>query len=382
MRGAAPSGGATPTAGGPLVGLVHLRALAITLVFLYHYRMFAHPAWIDRVGAFGWTGVDLFFVLSGFLISRQLFQALAVRTTFSLREFYFKRFVRIVPAYLVIVAAYFWLPAIHEREALPPLWRFVSFTQNIGLDLRTSGTFSHAWSLCIEEQFYLLLPLLLLALARFRRAGWLLPVLFVLGFFVRALVYHARVDDDLDWYQWIYYPTWSRLDGLLVGIALAATYENRPALRATLLAHAPGRLVLAVVLWFGAACVFVEPRSLWASVVAFPAIALVYGLLVAAALSPSSILARSPSRVAGWLATLSYSLYLTHKASVHVAQRGLVKIGFAADGGAMFVACAAVALLVALALHLAVERPLLRWRDRALRSKRVGESTDRCERRA
>ena len=140
---------------GPLVGLVHLRALAIVLVFVYHYRLFAHPEWVDSVGAFGWTGVDLFFVLSGFLISRQLFRSIATRGTFSLREFYFKRLLRIVPAYLVVLAAYFCLPSIHERESLPPLWRFLSFTQNIGLDLRTSGTFSHAWSLCIEEHFRL-----------------------------------------------------------------------------------------------------------------------------------------------------------------------------------------------------------------------------------
>src|SRR5688572_21419214 len=54
-------------------GLDHLRALAITLVFLCHYRMFGHPEWVNSIGEFGWTGVDLFFVLSGFLIAGQLF---------------------------------------------------------------------------------------------------------------------------------------------------------------------------------------------------------------------------------------------------------------------------------------------------------------------
>lgn len=356
---------------GQLVGLVHLRALAIALVFVYHYRLFAHPGWVESLGAFGWTGVDLFFVLSGFLISRQLFRSLETRGTFSLREFYFKRLLRIVPAYLVVVAAYFCLPSIHERESLPPLWRLLSFTQNIGLDLRSSGTFSHAWSLCIEEQFYLVLPLALLLVARRRRAVWIVPLLVALGLVVRALVFQSRVEDGFDWYEWIYYPSWSRLDGLLMGIIIGAIYELRPTLRARMLANGSRRLVLAVVLWFCAAWLFEDPQSLWASVVAFPSIAIVYGLLVVAALSRSSILARS-SRVTEWLATLSYALYLTHKAAIHVTQLALAKIGLAADGGAMFLACAAASLMAAFALHVAVERPFLVWRDRMLRTRRVG----------
>ena len=61
---------------GKLHGLDHLRALAITAVFLYHYSiMFPHPPRLEAVGKFGWTGVDLFFVLSGYLIASQLFKA-------------------------------------------------------------------------------------------------------------------------------------------------------------------------------------------------------------------------------------------------------------------------------------------------------------------
>lgn len=364
-------GEAKRSASGALVGLVHLRALAIVLVFIYHYRLFAHPAWIDRVGSFGWTGVDLFFVLSGFLISRQLFRSLVTRGTFSLREYYFKRLLRIVPAYLVVLAAYFCVPSIHEREALPSVWRFLSFTQNVGLDLRTSGTFSHAWSLCIEEQFYLVLPLAVLALARRRRAVWIVPVLVASGLLVRALVYQHRVVDGITWYEWIYYPTWSRLDGLLMGIVIGAIYELRPALRDRMLANGRERLALAVVLWLAARWLFEDPQTLWASLIAFPAIAIVYGLLVLAALSRSSILARS-SRVTEWLAMLSYALYLSHKATIHVTQSSLVKLGVAADGGAMLVASATASVLVACALHLAVERPFLRWRDRVLQRRCLG----------
>lgn len=62
--------------GNKYVGLDHLRAIAITAVFLYHYRLFKHPQWVDDLFSFGWVGVDLFSVLSGFLIAGQLFTTL------------------------------------------------------------------------------------------------------------------------------------------------------------------------------------------------------------------------------------------------------------------------------------------------------------------
>ncbi len=363
--------GARPTSE-TLVGLTHLRALAIALVFLFHYRAFAHPAWIDRVGRFGWTGVDLFFVLSGFLIARQLFQSIAKTGTFSLRRFYFKRLVRIVPAYLVVLGAYALWPAIHEREALPPLWRFVTFTQNIGLDLRTSGTFSHAWSLCIEEQFYLVLPLALLASTRLRagrgRFAWL-PALLIAGCVVRGVSFARIVAPShaaaFVWYEWIYYPTWSRLDGLLVGVAIAAADRLRPTLRAALTRHDARLLVVAVALLIGTARLFGDAQSFVGSIVAFPWIAIAYGLLLLAALAPDGLLARRAWRPTDALATLSYALYLTHKASIHLTQT-LAPHRLARDGSAMFVCCLATSLVVALGLHAIVERPLLDWRDRAL----------------
>jgi peptidoglycan/LPS O-acetylase OafA/YrhL len=125
-----------------LFGLDHLRALAIILVFFFHYQVaFKHPAWTETIGSFGWVGVDLFFVLSGYLIAAQLFNKVSEGKKISLKEFYIKRFFRIIPAYLLVVAVYFSLPSFREKEALPPLWRFLTFTQNFGLDPKTSALF-------------------------------------------------------------------------------------------------------------------------------------------------------------------------------------------------------------------------------------------------
>src|SRR4030088_3202885 len=89
-----------------LLGLDHLRAFAILYVVLFHYQFFGHPSWVNRIAGFGWSGVDLFFVLSGFLISGQLFGTTAKGGGICLREFFIKRFFRIIPPFLLIVALY------------------------------------------------------------------------------------------------------------------------------------------------------------------------------------------------------------------------------------------------------------------------------------
>jgi len=148
-----------------LLGLDHLRALAITLVFLFHYRSFGHPKWEEKICTFGWTGVDLFFVLSGFLIAGQLFDKMARGKKISLKEFWIKRVFRIIPAFLTVVLLYSLFPVLREAEQFAPVWKYLTFTVNFGLDRNIYNAFTHSWSLCVEEQFYLVLPALLLLLS-------------------------------------------------------------------------------------------------------------------------------------------------------------------------------------------------------------------------
>src|SRR5579863_9882168 len=115
-----------------LHGLDHLRALAIISVCIFHYSLFGHPPGLETISSFGWTGVDLFFVLSGYLIGGQLLSRIAKGQPISYGEFYFKRTLRILPAYLVVLLIYFTWPAFTERSQLPPLWKFLTFTQNLG----------------------------------------------------------------------------------------------------------------------------------------------------------------------------------------------------------------------------------------------------------
>ncbi|ANE52296.1 acyltransferase family protein [Flavisolibacter tropicus] len=368
---------------GKLYGLDHLRTLAIVLVLIYHYRIFFHPEWIDTVGKFGWTGVDLFFVLSGYLIAAQLFKQMAAGKGLSLKQFFIKRSFRILPAYFVVVAIYFLFPYVHERPALAPLWKYLTFTQNLGLDLRTQGTFSHAWSLCIEEQFYLLLPLILLGLVYFnalKKGFWLLVGLFIAGLLIRLYCYQVLLLPQIEngafgvlWYKWIYYPSYSRLDGLLIGVGIAAFLQYKPVQAKRILQYGNQLLVLGILILAGAYFLCLDELSFGASVFGFPLISLGYGVMVLGALSPGSVLYNYNSRTTTTIATLSYAIYLVHKFIIHITQDQLAKLGVDKNSNLMLGICVVTVLLGAWVLNRLVEKPFLKMRDRVLQDKQVGK---------
>ena len=364
---------------GKLAGLDHLRALAIITVLFYHYRMFKHPEWLDDIMGFGWTGVDLFFVLSGYLISSQLFARIAVGKPISLPEFFIKRFFRIIPAYLVVLAIYFLIPAFHEREALPPLWKFLTFTQNFGFDIKSFGTFSHVWSLCVEEHFYLLFPLVLITMVYFnttKRGGLLLLGLLIFGFAARLFTWYTLVLPDagnetfgITWYKQIYYPTYNRLDGLLAGVSIAALFAFKPSAKEWITKYGNVTLVLGIIVLTGAWFLCEDQKSFYASIFGFPLVAAGYGLLVVAALSPNCILYKYDSRITALIAKLSFGIYLIHKGVIHVIQPVFAKMDLAPKGNLMFLLCLVGTILAALILYKIVEEPFLRLRQRILVSK-------------
>ncbi len=361
-------------------GLDHLRAFAIFFVFLYHYQLpfFGHPAWLQNMAEFGWTGVDLFFVLSGFLISSQLFAELKKGTSLSLTTFFIKRIFRILPAFWVVLFIYFCFPAFHEREALPPLWKFLTFTQNFGTDLRNGGTFSHAWSLCVEEHFYLILPLVLFLLqiaGLFRKGCWLLLIVFFLGFMVRSYNwshhYFPAVDTDsavLTWYKYIYYPSYNRLDGLLTGIGIAALYQFSPLTWNKVSKFGNALLIAGLFVLTGAYFFCKEMQSFSATVFGFPLISIGYGMVVMSAISPESILYKWNSKVTTVIATLSYAIYLLHKGVIHVTQEILNKLlRLDINSGAMLFCCSLTCIGAAAFIHLLIEKPFINWRKKIVK---------------
>src|SRR5881396_749001 len=240
-------------------GLDLLRALAIIVVVVYHAALFGFklPGRIDR---FGWIGVDLFFVLSGYLIGGQLLAPLARDQRISLGRFFARRALRIMPAYFVVLAIYFLLPSWREYpEMSQPLWKFLLSVQNIALHGGTA--FSHAWSLAVEDQFYLVLPLLLLVLYPRPRASVTIACIIILsGIALRTILAFQNLTEmgvSFRGFQaWIYYPTWTRLDPLVLGVALAAIEKFRPQLwqrltNSTIWLWVPALALIVYALWLG-----------------------------------------------------------------------------------------------------------------------------------
>lgn len=155
-----------------MVQLDGLRGVAILCVMIWHFVN--HDSPLVQAVQWGWVGVRLFFVLSGFLITgillraRQQLQSTNQSAGRTLRNFYYRRFLRIFPVYYVFIFALFVMhPVMRQNIA----W-FVTYLQNMMFAI--DGEFSvgaHLWTLAVEEQFYLVWPCLMLFLPQ----RWLLP---------------------------------------------------------------------------------------------------------------------------------------------------------------------------------------------------------------
>jgi peptidoglycan/LPS O-acetylase OafA/YrhL len=202
-----------------------LRALAIILVLIRHFldRNPAYdphiPAFVTSIGQFGWSGVDLFYVLSGFLIFSIIFRQEA-QGTFSWINFYLKRALRIWPAYFASLAVCMVVGQFTIRPE--ELTYFIFFLQNyVGpLSQLNGGVY---WSIAVEEHFYLLAPLLLVASAAVRRYRlYILLLLVVIPPILGLIVYETVVQGDMaKFYYDIYFPTHMRFDALAMGVLCA-----------------------------------------------------------------------------------------------------------------------------------------------------------------
>jgi peptidoglycan/LPS O-acetylase OafA/YrhL len=225
-------GGTDNPARAHIPALDGLRGVAILLVIPHNADLFSNSApWLWPIALLahaGWIGVQLFFVLSGFLITRNLLDSRGEPHYF--RSFYARRTLRIFPLYfLTLFVALVLLPrlitfspgalASHQHQVW--LWTFTSnWAQPFGADV--SG-FSHFWSLAVEEQFYLVWPLVVL-LAAGTRLLWICAALVLIALLSRAFMLFTGAKSEM-----IYMFTFCRMDALAMGAAMAVVSLSEPA---------------------------------------------------------------------------------------------------------------------------------------------------------
>jgi len=303
-----------------------LRGIAILLVLVWHFTgMLVDPnqgavqylAW--RYLIFGRTGVDLFFVLSGFLIIGILIDNRDSPNYFT--TFYARRALRILPPYLMLVGAcwlLFKVPNAHVGSYFNrdlPLWSLLTFTQNwVMASINSYGAtlIGGTWSLAIEEQFYLFVPLLILLLP----PRWLVKTLVVIGIVslaARSAYFYLHPEHILA----PYVVTVFRLDGLCAGGVIAIAYRHSAIWSAIVLRRMALLAALAILIaivpfytWF--------LRSDFSQLAEYhfghAYLALLYGVSLTSILvwsgKPSTAWLRSRSLTA--VGMISYSLYLFH----------------------------------------------------------------------
>ena len=351
-----------------LPALDGLRGLAVVAVLLFH------GGWAGAAG--GFLGVDVFFVLSGFLITSLLLSEQRSTGTIALRRFWSRRARRLVPALLVVVAAVAAAAPLFDPSAMVGLrgdalaalahvanWRFVAEGADYFVRTSAPSPLNHLWSVAIEEQFYVVWPLVVLVLARRRRAARWVGLVAAGGAAASAtamvLLHGAGADVSR-----LYYGTDTRAHTVLIGAAAAALLAPRGRGASSPTA---ARWPRAVRLLLGAAAIsagvnllagvaLVEGGEAWLYDGGLPLFSMAAAILIVhVVLIPDGLVAKVLGLgPLGGLGRLSYGLYLWHWPLfllLTAARTGL-------SGGALLAVRLAATLALAFASYRLLESPM------------------------
>lgn len=290
-----------------------VRGLAVLLVLLHNTDIYP-SLHLSFVSGNGWMGVDLFFVLSGFLITGILVDTKKSEGYF--RNFYARRCLRIWPLYYSALLFMFVLvPLLRPSEAQTifearsaPWWAFPLFLQNflVPIPIAATGLLGVTWSLAVEEQFYLVWPLVM----RFCNESLLRNIAIAVICISPALRFYLSLHQVN-----IYSNTFCRLDGLMAGALLALLVRSRNFLSSKFVTGAWITLLVSAPL----ALVFDTLHARWLvfSLVALAAVSFVYLALFSTQKWLQAILT---NRFLVYTGTISYGIYLLQKIPLDAAK--------------------------------------------------------------
>jgi peptidoglycan/LPS O-acetylase OafA/YrhL len=329
-----------------------LRTTAILMVVSFHLIQMSpiRLPGLLRFAAAGKYGVDLFFVLSGWLIGSLFWREQVRFGQVSLVRFWSRRWLRTIPPYLVALAFSWLAVAVERKESFN--WGYFLFIQNY---YEIIPFFLVSWSLCIEEHFYVFLPLLLVFTGRSKVSITVLfATLILIPMVCRCSLGITETSRPFGYWDTA---THLRMEGLLLGFGSAYLAHLQPRLWSIALRSARG---LVLVCGAGLAGLLLLPE-IWMYRVGLTVLAFgMCGTLVA-------LTERKPGKIASsrpvkWIALASYSIYLSHPLTLHIARR--ISAAFPIWHGWLYFPVALLLIAAAGGLfYFAVERTSIQLRD-------------------
>jgi len=367
-----------------------LRCLAVMTIMMLHFAERAYadlfPGPLKSFIIKGWYGVDLFFALSGFLIGGQIIEQLSANR-FSFKEFYVKRLFRILPPYYVSIAVILALfftgaarytpyaisPSQPESDIIQYVLVHAAYLQNYiyvsaGNFRFQSGIY---WSLAVEEQFYLLAPVVLYLLYRYKRPlfGAGLTAVLLAALAIRSTVW-SFFYNGTDWSLYFKHPFHSRFDALVFGIAAAYIFIKHMkklsesfGLKCLVAAVSITSLGLCVTYTGSSNSYFYSCPQLSLRGLGFA------GLVLLCALLPPRLFIGK--RAVGYVAKISYSMYLYHLALITAAAyllTGVFSWEYDKTSNAHFILVFSVYFMLVVIgsgmMHFLVDRPCMEYRNK------------------
>jgi peptidoglycan/LPS O-acetylase OafA/YrhL len=324
-----------------------LRCVAVLLVLGFHFPYYA--LW-SRIG---WIGVDLFFVLSGFLISGLLFREYQQSGKLGVKRFLIRRGLKIYPSYyLLIMTSVVVSFAIHSPRLREYALVSAIFGQNYYQGLRYT-MLSHTWSIAIEEHFYVFLPLLLVALIKMRRSrdpfNWL-PAFFIV-LVVMCLFFRWKASQLAGIFQM----THMRIDSLFAGVTLGYLHHFRP----LLFQKFTSNYALAAGILSCIPAGFLDQDNRALQTIGLTGLLLGFSFIVAWSVvrTPRTSVGRAVCVIAARIGFYSYSIYLWHT----VVGEALFHSGVSF---VKFWSYVTTCVVVGIGMSHLLEIPYLRLRDR------------------
>lgn len=327
-----------------------LRAIAILLVVLAHSVLsYGAPDYLAPL-QLGGTGVDLFFVLSGWLLGGLLFKEAKNSGSIDIKKFWARRWMRTLPAYFAVLILSILQRYLTKEDVQFP-WEYFIFMQNYG----SLPFFFVSWSLCVEEQFYIFIAILLTLLARRNKhlILFILLTLYILPSVFRSYGLYSTLEE-----------THVRADGCVLGVILAHLYNSYPAIwqeiskRAVPIAITSAFIfVLFFIARYFPSMGIKDPDNAF--------LVIIFGSWVVVANKNSKFREKLYFPGGYYIASRSYSLYLLHPEVLALMKKFFIGAPFPI----FFIVTLCGSMLLAEVLYRIVEKPIMDARERYRFSK-------------